>query len=241
MRSAVWIGLLLLVAAQLATDVRATAGCRRHVARNRCTVRGDRAACRPRCCTGALENANSESRSTKPDEPRRQLALNVHDSSGEGRLAVELEVENTGNVPVAWDRECAAFLRWEVSLPDGTELEPTTVERVKDGARDARSRFVILRPGERFRKKVVLSESVPRFVDGLATTTEGDVPIAYEDVVRFDVPADARGVRLKAHYECVGGIAGSSFRVYFGVEALDIGFQYAVIDRKTVLRPGSAD
>jgi hypothetical protein len=228
MTTATRIGLFVLIVAAIASDSDVVARCKCRRRRNCCAAQSIPADKRANCCNG-VQVAKVEGREGK-------LELNLRGIPEKGRLAVELEVVNVGRVPIAWDRDCATFVYWRVFMSDGTEANRIPMEVVKDADRDASARFTVLRPGERFKKRVVLSEAVRCFATGSAMTDEGDVPIAYEEIVRFDVPNDAREVRVVAQYECVSGMALGSFRVYFGVEAIDTGFPPAFVQKEAVVR-----
>jgi hypothetical protein len=175
------------------------------------------------------------------DWRERRLSVDLNEVQKEGPLVVELEVVNIGHAPLAWDRECAAFVTWSVFLADGTEVQPTPVSVVANADRDPIRRFVVLKPGERLKKKVLLSETVHRFVTGVATTGEGDVAIAYEDVVRFEIPPGTRDLRVSVEYSNVGSLDASSFRVYFGAEAIDVGFATGFVQKSIRIHCGAWD
>ena len=130
-------------------------------------------------------------------------------------LTIAFTVENVTRRGVGWDSEFSAALMYHVrtvpsDLADGTandlkrqnHLEAVLMGRVPEADRVNRSRFVMLKPGERLTKQIRLAEKF-RQMDGDLRSLRPKLPMTMlgtESFFRFDIPRDVTGVDVSVQY-----------------------------------------
>jgi hypothetical protein len=151
------------------------------------------------------------------------LLLRPVESTDSKGCTVEVEITNSGTVAFTWDTEFRAMTRWTLSTLDGKQFEQKTI-RVLPGPDDGKAvsnRFVVLNPGETLVKQVDLGGEVAVFWSARKSIADpqggsAEVPVAGEELVRFDVPNEEHAVRIRVEYSGTDSDVRDGFAVYFG-------------------------
>src|SRR5262249_32925930 len=136
------------------------------------------------------------------------------------RVVLKLEVTNEGDAPAMWDREFSTFIKWRVKTADGTPLTPVRAsDLARPTAAEVKARFAALQPGQSLAKEIDLTKAVRPFVSGHSSE---HAPTGYEEVVRFETPRSATGLRVEAEY-ALGFDDRGGFFVWFQRRVEDVG------------------
>jgi hypothetical protein len=169
------------------------------------------------------------------EENPAEIELVVAPAAGQrrGGLSFDVRVTNKSDQNAAWDREFATFLVWHVEVDDSRVIEPKGLPLEGDAReRAVEKRFVMLKPGEEFVRRVDLDKEVWTFVwgSGLVTTETGEsviMPNAGEGAIRYELPADARKARVWLEYEAwAHPEAEGCFSLYFGASVSAVGLPW---------------
>jgi hypothetical protein len=130
-------------------------------------------------------------------------------------------VTNVGAVPVGWDRQFVAFLKWRFTDDAGEPLPTTEPSDQHEPQPNHRERFVTLMPGTSLSKEFDLAKPLATFVSGHGSFDVGDIPTGYEELVRFILPDRPTRVKVEVAYAPQGDDLGG-FHVWFGFDARDV-------------------
>lgn len=163
-----------------------------------------------------------------------RLTISPHGDQRRGSIKVLVKVVNTSKAAIGWDSEFCVGLNWMVRLDgEGPILQKETISRIErrdkpgdtgnaktgESKPSAASRFVLIEPGMSLSKVVSLASSfkslrpIAKLVAG-GEEYSWEVIGAYEAQMRYVVPRDWTGLRVKCSY----GSDTITARKYFGVD-----------------------
>lgn len=179
--------------------------------------------------------------------PRLALSLSVDEKeqAAADHIGVTAEVRNLGALPVSWDNEFAALVRWRMTADGGEPCEVSTIEAIPwPRASLGGSRFVTIPPGEAICAKLDLARGFKRFVlqpsDQLPEEGAEQVPrAAREEVAKLIVPSSATMLTVVMEYDAISEPDARGFMDLYGQSPADAGFAIEKV-RSNELRIGLA-
>jgi hypothetical protein len=172
-------------------------------------------------------------------EPPFEIRIAPQGDISRNAVAFVVELTNKSKESLGWDSEWSAFLNWRLT-PDAEDylVEPVPVIRMIEQSRDSlkRTRFVKVKPGEKLRRVVVLTDSVRQLSIDAKGTPGFRHPtklLGYECMGRYVFQNQVRNVRARLEYRCDGEIS-SAFENMFGFSSDAVGMWYGTTESNSV-------
>lgn len=171
-----------------------------------------------------------------------QIALASTGTPSHEHISAKAMVTNISNGPVAWDREFAVFLEWNLwSNGDDPIYHEFNKNSEKLPYIGPKERFIVLKPGESYSKVVELTKAVRVYytIMGLRPIAGGGLGHtndAIEGFVHFEVPTVTGTVSVGLDYDPFHA-RSAGFRNSFGVEYESVGLPRARVKSNLVRIP----
>jgi hypothetical protein len=149
-----------------------------------------------------------------PPRPGLKLEIEPLKESTASKLVVRVQVTNTRQVLMGWDREFSVFLLWELIHEESDWLEPIKVQNILPPL--DRSRFVQILPGKSLSKDLELTALSRHY-----NFVYPHFPHAWESLARYELPRPPATIKIQLLYKA----DDITFQNRFGYKPQEVGLE----------------
>jgi hypothetical protein len=182
---------------------------------------------------GYKESGRIADESKTPSQARVKESASVSISCSpkpgkeEGKLILQISVQNNGEVAFAWDREFSLLMKLMITAENGDPVGAESAEQNETKVAFATDRIVELRPGQVLVKEIDLLGDILQFAHARGAFAAGGeshvIPVASENMIRFAIHKELKKIRVKVQYEGGNSDALDGVYVYTGSRPEQLG------------------